>query len=145
MTHPALRAFVFALFALCTWAIVGAIASVAVVGLPQSAEAIPAWQQRIASEAVTVSLVVAVFVLLLFGWLAARRYAGRDAVLTGFLLGLFYVVIEIAIEYVLAGTDRLNVAGSAVVFGIKLAAATAGGLLASRSPASDEAAPRNEP
>jgi hypothetical protein len=145
MTHPALRAFVFALFALAAWAVVSTLASLAVGGLPQPGESMAAYQVRVAGPAATVDLIVGALVLFLFGWLGARRYTGRDAVITALLLGLFYVAIEFGAAYLFAGDHRFDPIASLTAYGVKLAAALLGGLLASRARQPDEAVAQDEP
>jgi hypothetical protein len=145
MTHPALRAIVFALFALAAWAIVSTAASLVIGGLPQQGESMAAYQARVAGPAATVDLVVGALALLLFGWLAARRYAGRDAILTALLLGIFYIAIEFGAAYLFAGERAFDVQASLIAYGTKLAGALLGGFVASRRPAPDEATVQDEP
>jgi hypothetical protein len=145
MTHPALRAFVFALFALAAWAIVSTIASLVIGGLPQPGESMSQYQARVAGPAATVDLVVGALVLLLFGWLAARRYSGRDAIVTALLLGIFYVAIEFGVAYLFAGDRTFDLQASVTAYGVKLVAALIGGVLASRSSAPAEDLAQDEP
>lgn len=134
MRHPAARAFVFALLALVTWAVLSAVASAIFAGLPQQGESLGAYNLRIASTVGTIDLIVGGLVLFVFGWLIGRRYPGRDAVRAALLLAIFYIVVEFVAAYLFAGGNKLDLQASLVAYADKLAAALLGGCLGGRRP-----------
>jgi hypothetical protein len=132
MTQPLLRALIFAVLALVTWAIASTVVALAVFGLPQPGEAMAAFQARVQGPAQQVDMVVGALVLFLFGWLAARPFAGSAALRTAALLAVLYIVIEFGAAYLFTGGNRIDIAQSALAYGVKAAAALAGGFLAGR-------------
>lgn len=141
MRHPAARAFVFALLALVTWAVLSAVASAIFAGLPQQGENLGSYNQRIAPTVTTIDLIVGGLVLFGFGWLIGRRYPGRDAVRAALLLAVFYILVEFVAAYLFAGGNRLDVQASLVAYADKLAAALLGGWLGGRRSAPAEEVP----
>jgi hypothetical protein len=93
MTRFLPRAIAFALLALIAWALFSMIAAAVVVGLPVRGEELSGYQARLAGPAATIDLIVGVLVMLLFGWLAARPFLGRDALKAASLLAVSYIVL----------------------------------------------------
>lgn len=132
MTKPLPRAIVFAIVALIVAAIASAVVLIMLVGVPGSREAAAEFQRQAIAQAVQVDLIVGGLVSLLAGWLAARPFAGRAAVLTGLMTGLAFVLIDLAIVFLVGNADRLDLNAMALSYAVKVAAATLGGLLAGR-------------
>jgi hypothetical protein len=133
MTRPLPRAILFALLALIVSAIISAIVLVILVGLPGSREAAAEFQQQAIARAVAVDMAVGAVVMLAAGWLAARPFAGRTAILTGLMTGLAFILADLAIVLLFGNAERLSMNVTGLSYLIKTAAATAGGYLAGRS------------
>lgn len=132
MTKPLPRAILFAVLALIVSAIASAIVLIMLVGLPGSREAAAEFQRQAIARAVQVDLVVGGVVCLIAGWLAARPFAGRAAVMTGLMTGLAYVLADLAIVFAFGNADRLDLGTTGLSYAIKIGAALLGGLLGSR-------------
>jgi hypothetical protein len=132
MTKPLPRAILFAVLALIVSAVASAIVLVFLVGLPGSRDAAAEFQRQAIAQAVQVDLVVGGVVLLAAGWLAARPFAGRAAMLAGLMTGLAYVLADLAIVFLFGNADRLDLNATGLSYAVKVAAATIGGWIAGR-------------
>jgi hypothetical protein len=132
MTKPLPRAILFAILALIVSAIVSAIVLLILVGLPGSRDAAAEFQRQAIARAVGVDLIVGGIVCLIAGWLAARPFAERAAMLTGLMTGLAYVLADLAIVFLFGNADRLDLNATGLSYAVKVGAATAGGWFAGR-------------
>jgi hypothetical protein len=132
MTKPLTRAIVFAVLAIVVSAVASAVVLLALVGVPGSRDAAAEFQRQAIERAVQVDLIVGGVVLLLAGWLAARPFAGRAAVMAGLMTGLAYVLADLAIVFLFGNADRLDLNATGLSYAVKVGAATLGGLLAGR-------------
>lgn len=133
MTKPLTRAIVFAVIALIVSAILSAIVLLFLVGLPGSREAAAEFQRSAIARSVEVDLIVGGLVALAAGFLAARPFRGREATTTGLLTGLAFILVDLAVVFLIGNADRLDLAVMAASYADKLAAATLGGWLAGRA------------
>ncbi len=132
MTKPLPRAILFACLAMLLWTIITATISIALVGLPGSRDAAAEFQRAATVKAASVDLYVGPIVLLVCGWLAARKFTGRLAIGAGVLVGLAFILIDLLIAILFGNTDRFDLSASALSFLLKAGGATLGGLIASR-------------
>lgn len=132
MTKPMTRALAFAMLAVIVSAVLSAIVLVMLVGLPGSREAAAEFQRNAIARAVEVDLIVGGLVALAAGYLAGRPFRGRDALAAGLLTGLAFILIDLAIVFLVGNAERLDLASMAASYADKLAAATLGGWLAGR-------------
>jgi hypothetical protein len=132
MTRFLPRAIAFALLALIAWALLSMIASAVVVGLPVRGEELSAYQARLAGHAATIDLIVGVLVMLLFGWLTARPFSGRDSLAAASLFAITYIALEFGFAYLFSGGNGLDVQASLRTYAFKIVAALIGGWLAGR-------------
>ena len=140
MTRHLSRAILFAIAALIVSAILSAIVLMFIVGMPGSREAAAEFQRQAIAQAVQVDLIVGGLICLAAGWLAARPFRGREAVLTGLLVGLLFILLDLAVVFLFGNADRLDLNATGLSYAVKVAAATLGGWLASRR---DEEAPED--
>lgn len=133
MTRPLTRAIPFALLALIVSAIVSAIVLLILVGVPGSRDAAAEFQRQAIERSVSVDLVVGFLILGLAGWLAARPFVGREALVTGLLVGLVFILADLAIVFAFGNADRLDLSTTGLSYAVKVAAAVLGGFIASRS------------
>jgi hypothetical protein len=138
MTRPLSRAIPFALLALILSALISAAVLLIMVGVPGSRDAAAEFQRQAITQAVTVDLVVGSLVLLLTGWLAARPLTGREAVAAGLMVGLVYILVDLAIVFLFGNADRLDLSVTGVSYVAKVAAGTLGGWIAGRGSSSAE-------
>lgn len=132
MTQPLPRAVLFAVIALIVSAIASATVLIILVGLPGSRDAAAEFQRQAIAQAVQVDLIVGGVVLLIAGWLAARPFAGRAALMTGLMTGLAYVLADLAIVFLFGNADRLDLNTAGLSYAVKIGAATLGGVIAGR-------------
>lgn len=132
MSRLPVRAAVFALVALIAIALLSAVALVAVVGLPDPKAGANAFAAAAAPIAAKVDMAIGAVVMLALGFLTARPFAGRDALLAGSLLAAFYILFDIGVIVALGRTGALDLAAVLTTYAVKAAAAVIGGFLASR-------------
>lgn len=138
MTKPLPRAILFAVLALVVSAIASAIVLLILVGFPGARDAAAEFQREAIERAVGVDLVVGGIVALAAGWLAARPFRGREAIVTGLMAGLLFILIDLAIVFLFGNADRLDLSATGLSYAVKVAASALGGLLAGRRPVPDE-------
>lgn len=134
MTKPLPRAILFAVLALLAWAGISMIASIIIVGLPAQGESISAYQARLATPGLAVDLAVGAIVMLVFGWLAARPFRGRDAILAALLFAAVYVLVEYGFAWLFSDPSQIDLLASVRAYAVKIAAALLGGWWAGRRP-----------
>ncbi|NNM77233.1 hypothetical protein HJG53_09990 [Sphingomonas sp. ID1715] len=132
MTRPLPRAILFAILALILSAVLSAIVLLILVGVPSSRDAAAEFQREAIARSVNVDLIVGGLVALAAGWLAARPFRGREALVTGALTGLVFILCDLAIVLLVGNAERLNFSIMGAAYADKLAAATLGGWLAGR-------------
>jgi hypothetical protein len=133
MTHLLSRALAFALLALLTWLIASTITVIAISGLPQQGEDMAAYQANALGAARHVDMIIGALVMLVFGWLVARPFHGREALKAASLFVLIYIAIEVGSAVLLMGTRPVDLSGSLLAYALKAAAGLIGGYLAGRS------------
>jgi hypothetical protein len=135
MSRLPIRAALFALLALVLTGVLSAIALLIVVGVPdpKAGAAASDFVAQAAPMARTVDMIVGAVVMLLLGWLAARPFAGRDALLAGALVAIFYLVLDFAVIAFSGGLPTIDYGAVLTSHAVKIAAALLGGAIASRS------------
>lgn len=129
------RALGFALLALIVIAVLSAGVLLAIVGLPDPKAGTSGFQARAVAVAPTVDLVVGGLVMILFGWLVARPFAGREAAAAAGLMGLAYIVFDLLAVAALGRIGTLAIGGALLAYAVKLGGAMIGGAIAGRTPA----------
>lgn len=125
------RAIVGAIVALILFLVVGGIVLVVHSGMPKPG-AESAVIEKAAAVAPTVDLVLGIIILFLAGWWAGKPFAVRRALGCAGLLGLIFIVLNLAIDFSYGGNAG-NVWTELVLPCVaKLIAALAGGLLGAR-------------
>lgn len=130
-----LRASGFALVGLVAIATISALALLALVGVPDAADRVAAFQQQAAALALPVDLVVGGLVMLGCGWLAARPFAGRTAFVAAAATGILYLALDLIVIAIVGQAGRLDLSSVLFAYAVKLGAALIGGALAARRPA----------
>lgn len=147
MTQPFVRAAIFAILSLILLAALSVVVFLFAIGMPNGPGGMAAFQAQAAQMAPTVDLILGGLLMLLCGWLAARPFSGRDALKTGALVGIIYILIDVAIVLVFGNADQMSIGTTGVSYIVKLAAAMIGGLIAGRTvyapaePVADAGAP----
>jgi hypothetical protein len=129
------RALGFALLALVSIAVLSAAALIAVVGLPDPQAGASGFTAQAVAVAPTIDLVVGGLGMILFGWLAGRPFAGRDAASAAALTGLVYIALDLATVAVLGRIGTLVIGAALLGYAVKLGGALIGGAIASRGTA----------
>lgn len=132
MSRLPIRAALFALLALILIGVVSAAVLLAMVGLPDPKGGAAAFTASAARIATRVDLVVGAVVMLGFGWLSARPFAGRDAMLAAGAFAGFYLLFDMAVVALMGRAGALNLGAVLLTYAVKAGAALIGGLLASR-------------
>ena len=141
MTNPIVRAVLFAILSLILLAALSVVVFIFLIGMPAGPGGMAAFQAQAAQMAPTVDLVVGALVMLLCGWLAARPFAGRDALKTGALVGLAYILLDVGIVLLFGNVAQMSIGTTGLSYVVKVAAAVLGGLLAGRNGAPVDSAP----
>jgi hypothetical protein len=135
------RAIAFAVLSVLLMMAGSVIALIVLVGAPRSAEGVAAFQHEAASRAELVDLIVGPIVMLVTGWLAARPFAGRDALAAAGLMVVVYILIDLAIVFLFGDPGQIALATTGRSYAFKIVAALIGGWLAGRTPAAPEPVP----
>lgn len=135
MNKPFIRAALFAVLSLILLAVASAVAMLFLVGLPKGPGGMAEFQAQAAEIAPRLDLILGSLVLLLCGWLAARPFAGRDAIQTAALVALVYIVLDVAIVLLFGDVAQMKIETTGLSYAVKIAGALIGGWLASRTPA----------
>ena len=135
MTQPFVRAALFAVLSLILLAVLSVVVFLFAIGMPNGPGGLAAFQAQAAQMAPTVDLIVGAIVLLLCGWLAARPFAGREALKTGALVGIVYILLDVAIVLLFGDVSQMSIGTTGLSYVVKVAAAVIGGWLAGRVPA----------
>lgn len=138
MTHPFIRAAAFAVLAMILLAVLSVVVFLFLIGMPKDANALAAFQAEAAARAPMVDLILGGLIMLGCGWLAARPYAGNDALQIAALMALFYIVIDVAIILMFGDVTAMAVGTTGLSYAVKTVAALIGGFLASRTPAAPD-------
>lgn len=126
------RALGFALLALVAIAVASAGVLLAVVGLPDPKAGAAAFQAQAVAVAPVVDLAVGGLVMILFGWLVARPFAGREAAATAGLMGLAYIAFDLLTVAALGRIGTLAIGSALLAYAVKLGGAMIGGAIAGR-------------
>lgn len=135
MTQPFVRAALFAVLSLILLAVLSVVVFLFAIGMPDGPGGLAAFQAQAAQMAPTVDLIVGALVMLLCGWLAARPFAGREALKTGALVGIVYILLDVAIVLLFGDVSQMSIGTTGLSYVVKVAAAVIGGWLAGRTPA----------
>jgi hypothetical protein len=135
MTQPFIRAAAFAVLSLIMLAVLSTLLFLVLIGIPKGADAMASFQAQAAQMAPTVDLVLGGLILLVCGWLAARPFGGRDAIMTAATMALLYIVLDVLIVLTVGDVRQMSIDTTGLSYAVKFAGALIGGLLASRSPA----------
>ena len=135
MTNSFIRAALFAVLSLILLAVLSAVAMLFLVGMPKGPAGMAEFQAQAAAIAPRLDLILGFFVLLLCAWLAARPFAGRDAVQAAALVALVYIVLDAAIVLLFGDVRQMKIETTGLSYAVKIAGALIGGWLASRTPA----------
>jgi hypothetical protein len=131
MSRLPIRAAVFALLALVAIGLISAVALLIIVGLPDPGTGTAGFTTAAAGVAQRVDLVVGAIVMLFLGWLTARPFVGRQALIAAAVFAALYLVIDMVVVALIGRSGPFN-AATLLPYGTKLVAALLGGLLASR-------------
>ncbi|MFD1610691.1 hypothetical protein ACFSCW_02625 [Sphingomonas tabacisoli] len=135
MTQPFIRAAAFAVLSLILLAVLSVLVFLVMIGVPKGADAMASFQAQAAQMAPTVDLVLGGLILLVCGWLAARPFAGRDAIITAGTMAVLYIVLDVLIVLTVGDVRQMSFATTGLSYAVKVAGALIGGWLASRTPA----------
>jgi hypothetical protein len=135
MTQLLPRALAFAILSILLMLIGSVIALLVLLGTPMGPSGIAGFQHEAAARAGTVDLIVGPIVMLLAGWLAARPFAGRDALAAAGLTVFVYILIDLAIVFAFGDPAQIALATTGRSYAFKIAAALIGGWLAGRTSA----------
>jgi hypothetical protein len=138
------RAIAFAILSVLLMMIGSVIALLVLVGAPTSAGGVAGFQHEAAGRAEMVDLIVGPIVMVLTGWLAARPFAGRDALTAAGLMVVVYILIDLAIVFLVGDPGQIALGTTGRSYAFKIAAALIGGWLASRTRAAPEPVPLDE-
>jgi hypothetical protein len=128
------RAAAFAVLSMILLAALSAVAFFFLLGVPKGPGAAVEFQAEAARMAPTIDLVLGGLVLLVCAWLAARPFAGRDAIKTGLIVGVIYLIFDLIIIIVFGDVRQIALGTTGVSYAVKLGAALLGGALAARTP-----------
>ena len=132
MSRIIFRSVGFGLLAALATGIAGAVFGIVSVGLPSSQSALPEFQRQAEMAALGAQIPINAIGLFLFGWLAARPFRGRDALIVAVLVAVVQIALEVGAAGVMGRLGGFAGAGLATNYGTRLVAALLGGLLASR-------------
>lgn len=132
MSRLPVRAGVFALVALVLIGVVSAIILLVAVGLPDPQGGTAAFTAAAARIATRVDLIVGAIVMLGLGWVVARPFAGRDAMLAAGLFAGFYLLFDIGVVAAMGRAGAMNLNAVLLTYAVKAGAALLGGALAAR-------------
>lgn len=133
MTQPFLRAAAFAVLSLILLAVLSTLLFFVLIGLPKGADAMASFQVQAALLAPRVDLVLGGLILLVCGWLAARPFGGRDAILTAATMALVYIALDVLIVLTFGDVRQMRLETTGLSYAVKTAGALIGGWLASRT------------
>lgn len=140
MNQILVRAALFAVLSLILLAVLSVVAFLFLIGMPSGPGGLADFQAQAAQMAPRVDLIVGAIVMLMCGWLAARPFAGHDALKAGLMVGIVYILLDVLIVFLFGDVQQMGIGTTGVSYAVKLAAAAIGGLLAGRTPAAlDEA------
>ena len=135
MTQFLPRAIAFAILSILLMMVGSVIALLILVGTPMGPAGVAGFQHEAAARAQSVDLIVGPIVMLLTGWLAARPFAGRDALAAAGLTVIVYILIDLAIVFAFGDPSQIALATTGRSYAFKIVAALIGGWLAGRTPA----------
>jgi hypothetical protein len=135
MTRYLPRAIAFAILSILLMMVGSVIALLILVGTPIGPAGVAGFQHEAAARAQSVDLIVGPIVMLLTGWLAARPFAGRDALAAAGLTVIVYILIDLAIVFAFGDPSQIALATTGRSYAFKIVAALIGGWLAGRTPA----------
>lgn len=135
MTQPFIRAAAFAVLSLILLAVLSTIVFLFLIGMPKGAGGLAEFQSQATAMAPKVDLVLGGLVMLLCGWLAARPFAGNDALKTAALVAVVYIVLDAAIVLMFGDMRQMRVETTGLSYAVKTVGALIGGWIAGRTPA----------